>query len=67
MEPGSVIGISGFGVVHGFPVHLIAAVRDHWASGFLAWLGSVPLRRKTLSRKLSRTTQLTRETQGSGG
>jgi acyl CoA:acetate/3-ketoacid CoA transferase alpha subunit len=31
MEPGSVIGISGFGVVHGFPVHLIAAVRDHGA------------------------------------
>jgi 3-oxoacid CoA-transferase len=31
MGPGSVIGISGFGVVHGFPVHLIAAVRDHGA------------------------------------
>jgi 3-oxoacid CoA-transferase len=29
MAPGSVIGIGGFGVVHGFPLHLIAAVRDH--------------------------------------
>jgi 3-oxoacid CoA-transferase len=26
--PGSVIGIGGFGVIHGFPVHLITAVRD---------------------------------------
>jgi len=25
---GSVIGIGGFGVIHGFPVHLITAVRD---------------------------------------
>jgi 3-oxoacid CoA-transferase len=31
MAPGSVIGISGFGVVHGFPGHLIGAVRDHGA------------------------------------
>jgi 3-oxoacid CoA-transferase len=28
VESGSVIGIGGFGVIHGFPVHLIAAVRD---------------------------------------
>ncbi len=28
MKSGSVIGIGGFGVIHGFPVHLITAVRD---------------------------------------
>jgi len=28
LESGSVIGIGGFGVIHGFPVHLITAVRD---------------------------------------
>jgi 3-oxoacid CoA-transferase A subunit len=28
IESGSVIGIGGFGVIHGFPVHLITAVRD---------------------------------------
>lgn len=28
VSSGSVIGIGGFGVIHGFPVHLIAAVRD---------------------------------------
>jgi 3-oxoacid CoA-transferase len=27
IEPGSVIGIGGFGVIHGFPIHLIAAMR----------------------------------------
>src|SRR6201995_197314 len=27
IEPGAVIGIAGFGVIHGFPVQLIAAVR----------------------------------------
>jgi len=30
--PGSVIGIGGFGVIHGFPVHLITAVRDRGLS-----------------------------------
>lgn len=29
---GSVIGIGGFGVIHGFPIHLIAAVRDRGLS-----------------------------------
>lgn len=28
VAPGSVVGISGFGVIHGFPIHLIAALRD---------------------------------------
>ncbi len=27
IEPGAAIGIAGFGVIHGFPVQLIAAVR----------------------------------------
>jgi 3-oxoacid CoA-transferase len=28
IESGSVVGIGGFGVIHGFPVHLIAALRE---------------------------------------
>jgi 3-oxoacid CoA-transferase len=28
LTPGSVIGVGGFGIVHAFPVHLIAAVRE---------------------------------------
>lgn len=27
LESGSTVGIAGFGVIHGFPIHLIAAVR----------------------------------------
>jgi hypothetical protein len=45
----------------------VSTLNDSGAPGFLAWRESVPLRRKTQRGKLSRTTQLTRETQGSGG
>ncbi|MBO0838154.1 MAG: malonate decarboxylase subunit alpha, partial [Actinobacteria bacterium] len=38
---GCVIGIGGFGVIHGFPVHLIAAVRDRGLSDLVVVCNSL--------------------------
>lgn len=51
IESGSVIGIGGFGVTHGFPLHLITAVRDRGLTDLVIVcnsLGAQPTHRVTL-------------------